>query len=121
MFTMCQVTYTKNKNAQLDQRDHHQHDGRERIEHPADAQRLFAEREPGEIVNDPEPDGLQRWQEREDRQCERNDLAGDCKRRRAFAPRVRETQDYQRSRERHRRNRPNVVDDPGVHPLSLSS
>ena len=44
------VADAEDKNAKRDERDHDQHRGRQRIEHPADAQRLFAESEPGEIV-----------------------------------------------------------------------
>src|SRR5438270_10004 len=41
------VADAENENAKSDQRDHHQHRGRERIENEPKPQILFAEREPG--------------------------------------------------------------------------
>ena len=83
------VADAEDKNAQADERDHHQHGGRERIEDKAEAQRLFAEREPGEILDGAEAVRLQRRKERHDRDREHNDLTSDCERGRAFAPRIR--------------------------------
>src|SRR5437667_403244 len=55
---------------------------------------------------------LERWQKCQDRQCECGDLADDRKRRCGRAPRVGETKNDQRSRERRRGNQPKAGDDP---------
>jgi len=106
------VADAEDKNAKPDQRDHHQHRGGDRIEHPTDAKSVLAEGEPGEILNGAELARLQRLRKREDRQCERYDLASDCKSRRTFTSRIRQTQNHQRNGERHRWNQPEIVDEP---------
>ena len=74
------VADAEDENPQADERDHHEHRGGERIEHPAEAQRLFAEGEPGEIVNGAPAGRLERGEEGNDREGERGDLADDRER-----------------------------------------
>ena len=112
VFVAGHVADAEDENAKADERDHHQHRGGERIENPADAQRLFAESEPGEIVNGAEAGRLQRRQERQDREYERDDLADDRQCGCAFVAPIRQAQNRERSRERHRRDQPKMIDDP---------
>src|SRR5205814_5099355 len=60
IFVLGHVANAEDKNAQPEQRDHHQHGSSQRIEHPSDAQRLFPESEPAEIVDGAETVRLQR-------------------------------------------------------------
>ena len=51
IFVVLHVADAVDKDEQADKRDHHQHDGRERIEHPAQLQPFIAELKPAEIDN----------------------------------------------------------------------
>ena len=81
------VADAENENPKADERDHDQHRGRERIEHPADAQRLVAESEPGEIVEGAPAGVLERGQKGDDSQDQRHELADDGERCGRCAPR----------------------------------
>ena len=59
IFVRRHVADAEDENAKADERDHDEHGSRQRIEHPAEAQRLVAESEPGEIVNGAKAGGLQ--------------------------------------------------------------
>ena len=74
------VADAEDENPEADERDHHQHRGGERIEDPADAERVFAESEPGEIVKGAPAGCLERGQEGDDREGEGDDLADDRER-----------------------------------------
>src|SRR4029077_9737580 len=113
-------TNAEDEDAKPDERNHYQHDGCERIQKPSQTQCLVAEGEPREILNGPESGHLQRRQERKERHYERGNLSSDRQQSCTFVSPVRQTQNYQRSRERHRRNQPEMIDDPATHPLSWS-
>ncbi len=92
-----------------------QHGGGERIEDPADPQRVFAEGEPGEIVNGAPAGFLQRRQESNDGEGESGELANDREGGARPAPRIGETQNQERSRQRDGGDQPEIGDDPGSH------
>ena len=66
IFVAGHVTTAEDEDAKPDKRDHHQHDGRERIEKPSQTQRMVAKCEPGEILNGAESRRLQCREEREE-------------------------------------------------------
>src|SRR4029077_10739400 len=72
----------------------------------------FAESEPGEVVNGAVAGRLERWRKCQDRECECGDLSDDRERCCGRAPRVGQTENDQRSRERRRGNQPKIRDDP---------
>lgn len=115
IFVVRHVTDAENKNTKPDQRDHDEHGGGERVDYPADAQRLFAESEPGEIVEGAVAGALQCWQESGDCEDEGKELAGNRKRGGGGAPGIRERQNHERSRERNGGNQPEISYDPGTH------
>src|SRR5207253_9252404 len=88
------VTSAQHENAKSNQRDHHQHDGCERIEQPSQTQRMVAECEPGEILNGAESRRLQSRQECEEGQYERGDLSSNREYSCAFVPPIRQAQDH---------------------------
>src|SRR5204862_1489937 len=94
IFVAGHVTSAEDEDAKPDQRDHHQHDGREWIEEPSQTQRMVSECEPGEILNDAESRRLQSRQECEERQYERGDLSSDREYSCAFVPSIGQAQDH---------------------------
>ena len=50
VFVVRHVADAVDENQKPDERHHHEHDRSERIEHPTEAQRAFAELQPGEIL-----------------------------------------------------------------------
>jgi len=51
LFVAGHVTYAEDEDAKPDERNHHQHNGCERIQKPSQTQRVIAESEPGEILD----------------------------------------------------------------------
>ena len=88
IFIAGHVASAEDKDAKSDECDHHQHNRRERIQNPSKAQRIFAKGEPSEILNHAEAGRVKRRQEREDRQCQRGDLADDRESDRCRTPQV---------------------------------
>ena len=105
------IADAENKNAQADEGDHDQHGGRERIEHEADPQHLFAKSEPGEILPDTIGGRLQRGPKSDERENESNHLSGDREHSRTAAARIRQAQNQERCRQRHRRDQPEVSEE----------
>src|SRR5439155_20062442 len=75
IFVFGHVADAENENAETDQRDHHQHRGRKRIENEPDAQNLFPESEPRKILDRAEAVRMQRGHKREDRHRQGADLS----------------------------------------------
>ena len=71
------VADAEDENEKRDEGNHEQHRGGKRIEHPSDAHGLFAEGEPGEIVNRAKTGRGQRWQQRGEREHEGDNLTED--------------------------------------------
>ena len=64
IFVVRHVADTEDENQQADERNHHQHDGRERVQHPAELQPLTAKLKPVETRDLPKDAILTVMQER---------------------------------------------------------
>ena len=102
IFVVGHVANAEDKDAEANGCDHHQHRCRQRIENKSKPQCLVAECEPGEILDCPEVVRLQRRKERDDRDCQHNDLATDREYGGAFVSRFCQTQNHERGSKWHR-------------------
>ena len=90
----------KTKIHRLDERDHHEHGGGERIENPANGKWVRPKSEPGEVKRDAITGLRERCEKRHDGKDERSDLTSDGQCRRCSATRVGEPQHDERNRQR---------------------
>src|SRR4029077_17149985 len=121
IFVFGHVADAENKNAETDQRDHQKHRGRKRIENETNPQSLLPESEPRKILDRAEAVRMERRHKREDRHRQGRDLSENRDRGSCSPGRFSESQNQERHGDRRRRNQPNVVRNPGIHPLRRSS